>query len=539
MWRWVTRGLVLTLLTTLAVPALVAQTGLPFIGSLDRPDSGAPQSGVVPVSGWAFDPTGTISRIELFVDDQFQYRATMGLPRIDIVEAYPNYPGIHETNPGFQVGFLASRFSNGPHTVYVKVYFQDPNREPVELGRRTITIDNSINQSPFGSVDIPGGVGIYNAAGSFPVVGWAADADGIERVDVQIDGGNLQSAMYGDSRPDVGATLPDLPAALFSGFIANVDTTRIQDGVHVLTVTARDRFGLTKLIGRRTVQIFNSEQNLKPFGRVDEPLRDAVLYGTLCGEPGGFVSPPIRPTAYITPVRGWALDLGTRVDTGRVSYVELLVDGARWLSTDDCSLPFGGFANCYGLPRFDVQRYYPNYPDAPRAGFMFTLDVGIMIARNLFREGNHILKVRVGDQQQTFAELPGPQGIPVFFKCAESTFDSPTAGYIDVPTSFDYVTGNVVFQGWAVDQGNVAAVEIIVDGNYVGQAQYGFPRPDVREQNPQFFNSANSGWRFTMDTTKLSNARHRLTVRVLDGGGARAEIGSVDFYVFNVNQSTP
>src|SRR5689334_12986888 len=107
MWRWVTRGLVLTLLSTLLAPALMAQ--LPFIGALDRPDPAIPQSGVVPVSGWAYDPTGTISRIELFVDDQFQYRATMGLPRIDIVEAYPNYVGLHETNPGFQVGFLANR----------------------------------------------------------------------------------------------------------------------------------------------------------------------------------------------------------------------------------------------------------------------------------------------------------------------------------------------------------------------------------------------------------------------------------------------
>ena len=84
MWRWVTRGLVLTLLSTLVAPALLAQ--LPFIGSLDRPDPNIPHSGVVPVSGWAFDPTGTISRIELYVDDQFQYRATTGLPRIDIVE---------------------------------------------------------------------------------------------------------------------------------------------------------------------------------------------------------------------------------------------------------------------------------------------------------------------------------------------------------------------------------------------------------------------------------------------------------------------
>ncbi len=533
MWRWVTRGLVLSLLVTLTAPALLAQSGTGFIGSLDHPDSNVPHSGVVLVNGWAFDPTGTINRIELFVDDQFQYRAIMGLPRIDVVEAYPNYSGLHNTNPGFQVGFLANRFTNGPHTVYVKVFFQDPSREPVEVGRRTINIDNSINQPPFGSVDQPDLAGVYNASGSFPVVGWATDADGVSRVDVQIDGGNLQSAMYGDSRPDVGAVFADFPAGLFSGFIANIDTTRVQDGVHTLTVTATDRLGSTRLIGRRTVQILNSEQNLKPFGRLDEPLRDAVLYGTECGTPTLPVSPPIRSAVHITPVRGWALDLGTRVNTGRVAYAELLVDGARWLSTDDCSIPFGAFANCYGLPRFDVQRYYPNYPDAPRAGFLFTLDVGFMIANNLFREGNHTLKVRVGDLQQTFADIPGPQGVPVFFKCAESAQDLPGVGYIDVPTAFDYVTGDVVFQGWALDFAGVAAVEIIVDGNFVGQAQYGFPRPDVREQWPQFLTSGNSGWRFTMDTTRLSNARHRVTARVVDGAGARSEIGSVDFYVFN------
>ena len=41
-----------------------------------------------------------------------------------------------------------------------------------------------------------------------------------------------------------------------------------------------------------------------------------------------------------------------------------------------------------------------------------------------------------------------------------------------------------------------------------------------------------------MDTTKLGNARHRVTVRVLDFTGFRTEIGSVDFYTQNPN-ATP
>jgi len=144
------------------------------------------------------------------------------------------------------------------------------------------------------------------------------------------------------------------------------------------------------------------------------------------------------------------------------------------------------------------------------------------------------LKVRVGDLQQTTTELPGPQGMTVFFKCADSSFDQPSFGFIDIPTSFDYVGGNVVFQGWALDFDAITSVEMIVDGNFVGAAQYGFPRPDVLAQNPQFFGALNSGWRFTMDTTKLSDSRHRLTARVLDGRGNRTEIGSVDFYVKNL-----
>lgn len=529
MWRWVTRCVVLTVLAMLLSSSAFAQD----FAALDFPNPAVIQSGVVLVKGWVLDPR-TVSKIDLYVDDQFQQSAVKNLPRIDVAEIYPNYPGIHDVAPGFETGFLASRFTNGPHTVMVKVTLSD--NTTFELGRRTITIDNTINQAPFGSVDIPDvGGGIYNAAGSFPIVGWALDADGVTRVDVYMDGGILQSAMYGDTRPDVGNTFPDFPAAIFSGYIANIDTTRMQGGVHLLDVRATDRLGMSRSIGTRQVQIFNDNQNLKPFGYLDEPKRDAVLYGTRCGVVP-IVSPAVNPQSHITPVRGWALDLGTRSDTGRVSYAELLVDGVPWYSTNDCAFSplFNTYVNCYGLTRFDVERFYPNYPDAPRAGYLFTMDVGALLALGV-RPGNHVLKVRVGDQQGTFTDLPNRDGIPVFFECAEDRV-ATAIGFIDVPRSFDYVSGNVTFQGWAInEQGTVSQVEILVDGNFIGPAAYNFRRPDVQEAYPFVANSLNSGWQFTMDTTKLSNARHRLTVRVLTSLGLRTEIGSVDFYVQNLS----
>lgn len=531
MWRWVTRCLVLAFLALLA-PALFAQT---FHGDVDAPDATKVHSGVVLVRGWVLNPL-TVSKVELWVNDQYQHDALINLPRIDVVEAFPDWPGIHTARPGFVTAFRANRFPNGPHTVEMRVHTSDGQVH--FLGRRTININNTVNQAPFGFLDIPDGSGVKNVSGAFPVLGWAADVDGIDRIEVLMDGGVLQGAMYGDVRPDVAATMPDFDSAAFSGFIANIDSTRIPNGVHLLTVRATDRKGVSSTIGTRTVQVINNDNYLKPFGFIDEPLRDARLFGTGCGgadEDPPILSPPIRPEAHITPVRGWALDLGTRTDTGRVAYAELLVDGVPWLTTDHCGVVSGRYANCYGLPRYDVARFYPTFPDALLSGFLFTLDVGALLEYGV-RPGGHRLMVRVGDVHGTFAELPNRDGIPVFFECVGDNFDFPAVGFIEYPTSFDYVGGDILIRGWALEQQEgITAVEVVIDGNFVGIAQHGYPRPDVQEQYPFIFNSLNSGWAFSFDTRKLTNGRHRVTVRVLDNTGDRSEIGSVDFYVANAS----
>jgi hypothetical protein len=94
--------------------------------------------------------------------------------------------------------------------------------------------------------------------------------------------------------------------------------------------------------------------------------------------------------------------------------------------------------------------------------------------------------------------------------------------------------GTVTFQGWALGEANtLSGVDIIIDGDRYGSAQTGFPRSDVAAQYPHIFNSLNSGWRFTMDTTKLINGKHQLTVRAFDLSNKSFEIGSRTFYTAN------
>jgi N-acetylmuramoyl-L-alanine amidase len=519
-------------LLSLLVPAAFAQS---FLGVLERPLEGETLSGVVLVRGYALDEKA-VSRIELYVDDVFQHEFRKDLARIDVIQAYPDWGGIQTKAPGFQTGFLASRFPSGPHTVHVVVHRSDGTSDVI--GRRVIEIDNTINQAPFGHIDIPGQDGTYDASGSFPVTGWATDTDGVERVDVLVDGMVMQSAIYGDARPDVAAFFPDFKGILFSAFIAHLDTTRLTDGVHELSVRVMDRQKLSRTIGQRTIQVFNSEANLRPFGYLDEPLKDAELYGTDCAIiPVCRVSPciPVDFTRHITPVRGWALDLGTRDNPGQVAYAELLVDGVKWLSTDDCRFDtgLGAYTNCYGMPRFDIATYYANYPDAIRSGFGFTLDVGTLLALGV-PPGNHNIKVRVGDREQTFSTLPNPAGVNVFFSCAPTSANFSSLGYIEFPNRDDLIGGTVTFYGWALDEnGGVRAVSIFVDGQYMGPAAYGFSRPDVRDVYPHIQNAVNSGWAYTINTAQLANSKHRLTVQVTDNAGHDSIIGSVDFYVDN------
>jgi len=542
MWRRVARGVVsvASLVLFLALPLQAQDT----VGNIDFPPDGATVFGLVQIRGFAMD-RASVSKAEIFLDGALLQQVDLTTPRIDLIEIYPDWEGIHTRTPGFLTAFQASRFSSGSHTIFLRVTNSDGMT--VDFATRRIVINNSVNQSPLGAVDIPDGTSVFDVTGSFPVVGWTLDIDGIRRIDVQIDDLNHQSAVYGSSRPDVSNAFPDFPAALQSGFIANIDATRITEGIHNLVVRSTDNTGNSRVIGRRTVQIFNSTNNLRPFGFLDEPLRDAVLMGTQCGvttpqigcpvSPCVPGSPPLLP-GRLTAVRGWALDLGTREDLGRVSYVELLVDGSRVLSSDNCrfNATAGVYSNCYGLPRFDVQRYYPTYPDSPRSGFLFLLDVGGLLNFG-YRPGRHIMKLRVGDQEQTFADIPNTSGIPVSFQCVDDNSDFPSIGYIDLPPFFEYLKGTVTFNGWALDEnaGGVRTVEIFVDGNLLGVATYGFARTDVQTAFPNVVNSINSGWRFTLDTNTLSDSRHRLSVRVTDTQGRQTVIGSADFYVDNPN----
>lgn len=76
--------------------------------------------------------------------------------------------------------------------------------------------------------------------------GWALASDGIERVDITIDGVFAYSAPYGGSRPDVGRAFPDISNSDVSGFSLSFNYSDLDAGTHTISATAHSVSGEAK-----------------------------------------------------------------------------------------------------------------------------------------------------------------------------------------------------------------------------------------------------------------------------------------------------
>jgi hypothetical protein len=527
------------------------------IGGIDYPADGQTVSGIVRVSGFVLDFNG-VDKIELLVDGVAVNRADMSLPRPDVLEIFPTYVNSATPQPGFLTSFLARGvYDDGPHSIAIRVT-ESATQAQFVVSTINVVVDSSANQAPFGFIDIPGPTGLEGANGSFPVVGWAIDDVDIDHIDFLVDGqivagavgrGEPSTAIYGTQRPDVQAAFPDVPNSLFSGFLANIDTTALLNGLHVISVNATDSEGASRELGHRTVQVINNGQNLPPFGEIDFPLDKASLFCS--GATGGFPSPctpDICSPALFNVVIGWALDVGSSLDRGQVSYLELLLDGQIVANTrSDCVQVNGALTNCYGINRPDVARLYSGYVNADNAGFNFSFFLGrnetngviqILSPRSSsgFPElvgfttpGKHTLAIRAGDEEETVTQF-GAMSVDIL--CDLVGGDQPAFGYIDQPTDYEFINGIFEVVGWATDFQGVSRVEVDVDGQVVGIATYPLNRPDVPANDFRVLTPL-VGFGFPLDTTALSDTPHDLVIYVVDRDGNRTEIGRRKFVVNN------
>jgi N-acetylmuramoyl-L-alanine amidase len=407
--------------------------------------------------------------------------------------------------------------------------------------------------APFGSFDgfARGG----NAGnGVTAVQGWALAETGVAAVDIVVDGVIVGRANRGRSRPTVTKLHPGFPDSAKPGFGYELDTTHFLNGLHSVTARVMSLTSQVVYLNSLQIQVANTNADLLPFGKIEFPNQQAEMFGNCVVTDRG----PKRRIYNV--VSGYALDVNASYNNPGVAYVELLVDGSILIDNqpelDDPPEPpvvfnsqyscnynseAGGLTNCYGIRRLDLEQNFPGLKDAPHAGFRFALDVGDLIGATdtngtpLYTPGSHQITIRVGDQFENVTDIAS---IAVTFTCRDYTIpvSNLAIGHIDTPVPGLVYGGFIQVSGWAVDFEPIAGIIVFIDGNVsaVIFPPSFFPRPDITALYPSYPSLPPPGWITPLiDTTKLSNGIHQLSVEVVDKNDVTTFIGKFPITIEN------
>ena len=92
---------------------------------------------------------------------------------------------------------------------------------------------------------------------------------------------------------------------------------------------------------------------------------------------------------------------------------------------------------------------------------------------------------------------------------------------IEQPAANATISGMATVSGWAFDNVALDGVSVYVDGIAMGSVLTGISRPDVANAYPHVA-PPDSGWTFALDTAKLANGVHSLTIHATDSAGNTA-----------------
>ena len=155
----------------------------------------------------------------------------------------------------------------------------------------------------------------------------------------------------------------------------------------------------------------------------------------------------------------------------------------------------GSAADNAQLARIDVSvDGGPYQPASGTSAWTYALD------STAYPDGSHTLRARATDAaaNTAFATLS------VIIRNSVDIDTTPPAVAIALPSAGSSVGGDVSVSGNASDNGTVSKVEVSVDGGSYGPAQ------------------GTATWRYTLDTTSLSDGAHTVTARATDEAGNAA-----------------
>ena len=432
-------------------------------------------SGTPVLSGWALNDSAAVSLVTISVDGVPAGSTGDNVSRPDVCAVYPGRANCPRAGWTYNLNTL--QFADGKHTLDVTV--TSGLQHATFSSIFTVANDSTAN-STLVYIDQPASDS-GPLHGTATVSGWALDDRGSFNFGftppyIQIDGVSAGggTAIRNLPRPDVCNAYPGRQGCPNVGWSYSLDTTLIPDGAHTLTVTANGT--ATKSVSTN-INVANGNSVIpKVKLYIDQPNGNSpVLQG-------------------VTRVSGWMI--GTDPNIHYTPYVSVNVDG----------IDIATVQPTYDS-RPDVCAVYTTALNCPYVGWTATLDT------TLLPDGPHTIRATYPYSLSNnssyslptpFASMPITIGNSVILNPMHLAIDGSATGSL---------SGVANLWGWAVsDDAFIATVAVALDGAALGNASYGDSRNDVCAIYQNRLGCPNVGWHLAVDTAKLSNGSHTVSV---------------------------
>ena len=267
----------------------------PF-GSFDTPANNATGiAGAIPVTGWALDNI-EVSSVGIWREPAPGETAqSNGLllvgtatlvadARPDVQASFPNAAWNYRAGWGYMLltNFLphtggSAGLGNGTYNLHAIAV--NKAGQSVDLGVRTITVDNAHASKPFGTLDTPG-QGATASGNAYVNFGWVltqnpncVPTDG-STITVYVDGLPMGHPIYNQFRTDIATLFPGLCNSNGAIGFFYFDTTQLANGVHTISWVASDTAGHQDGLGSRYFTVANTGGGNAP--QVEESLASAA-----------------------------------------------------------------------------------------------------------------------------------------------------------------------------------------------------------------------------------------------------------------------
>jgi len=502
----------------LSIPITVQEKELAPRGELENPKHRELIEGLLEIKGWYMDPAG-VSQVIVWIDGQYTGEAFYGDARPDIEAAYPEYKN---GTAGFTYQLDTTPMAEGSHTLSIQVINQAGDEK--RLGERTFYIGQIPPSSPL-----------------------EADVSSIELAKGETHQLAITSIFEGESK-DVTA---EAAYTIENPLLVSVSPTGLVTGLEVGTTSIAVTYGDQSLTIPVTVK---EPEPLISQADLDTPSNGATINGVylvkgwyldqegvakvevfmdgqLIGEAMyGEPRPDIEKAypGYMNPNAGFQYQLDTTTMAEGSHVLSVMVTNQKGIQKELTSrtIKIGPEVPIVSLLA-DVEKL--ELPQGNTHRLKISAILEDQTARDVTSEAIYSVEdasiasvstegivtgIRPGSTNVSVVYAGIPATIPVVVKAAEHQ----AQGGLDTPLNGATISGIYPVTGWFYDPSGVDTIEVLVDGVFVGKAEYGDPRPEI-EITEIGSMDGNIGFHYLLDTTSFMEGTHTIAIRETGANG--------------------